>query len=447
MLRRLARCAPRLGSMLIAAAIMCATLLPALPVRAVPIVGVFSDRWRQTDSDPNAVPVWGPEGFSEELNERYEGAPGGYRLVQYFDKGRMELAGAAPTGLTVTAGLLAAEMIQGKMQIGDARTEFVTAPAKIAVAGDPENTFPSYASLNRLTSLPPLTGGAFTRTYNADQSFGTRDAASNDPLAQYATTDAATGRSLPKAFADFRDDPRHPLATIGLAITEPVWAMVRVGGQPKDVLMQAFERRVLTYTPSNPDPYKVEFGNIGQHYYRWRYGAEFRNATPITSGIAADFRGAYGAYANPDLGRPVTPNAAPPDQFAIVTMQNGYMLYVASTKRVYTLAYSPNAVGVYDDTWADGQDPGGKPGPAPNQFEPARGFGKIWRDNASVKQTLGYATATEVGYPGRIQVYERGIIVTSDSGYTATGNGINGYWMVNTGSSRQWTRLFTPSRI
>ncbi len=58
---------------------------------------------------------------------------------------------------------------------------------------------------------------------------------------------------------------------MGPPIGEPYWALVKVGGVDKWVLFQPFERRVLTYTPSNPDPWKVEIGNIGQHYYRWRY--------------------------------------------------------------------------------------------------------------------------------------------------------------------------------
>jgi hypothetical protein len=37
------------------------------------------------------------------------------------------------------------------------------------------------------------------------------------------------------------------------------------------VLIQAFERRVLTYTPDNPPGFTVEYGNIGRHYYTWRY--------------------------------------------------------------------------------------------------------------------------------------------------------------------------------
>jgi hypothetical protein len=44
-----------------------------------------------------------------------------------------------------------------------------------------------------------------------------------------------------------------------------------VGGVEKDIMVQIFERRVLTFTPSNPEQYKVEMGNVGQHYFQWRY--------------------------------------------------------------------------------------------------------------------------------------------------------------------------------
>jgi len=39
----------------------------------------------------------------------------------------------------------------------------------------------------------------------------------------------------------------------------------------RQVLVQVFERRVLTYTPANPSGWQVEAGNVGQHYYTWRY--------------------------------------------------------------------------------------------------------------------------------------------------------------------------------
>ena len=47
---------------------------------------------------------------------------------------------------------------------------------------------------------------------------------------------------------------------------------MRVGGVQKQVFVQAFERRVLTYTPGNPPGFAVEAGNVGLQYLRWRYG-------------------------------------------------------------------------------------------------------------------------------------------------------------------------------
>ena len=38
------------------------------------------------------------------------------------------------------------------------------------------------------------------------------------------------------------------------------------------MLIQPYERRVLTYVPTAPEGFKVQMGNIGQHYYQWRYG-------------------------------------------------------------------------------------------------------------------------------------------------------------------------------
>ena len=58
----------------------------------------------------------------------------------------------------------------------------------------------------------------------------------------------------------------------GYPVSEAYWARVKIAGQPHDVLIQAFQRRVLTYVPDNPTQWRVQMGNIGQHYYQWRYG-------------------------------------------------------------------------------------------------------------------------------------------------------------------------------
>ncbi|MGH9174747.1 MAG: N-acetylmuramoyl-L-alanine amidase family protein, partial [Vicinamibacterales bacterium] len=53
--------------------------------------------------------------------------------------------------------------------------------------------------------------------------------------------------------------------------TEAYWANVKLKGVYTDVLIQCFERRCLTWTPDNPAGWLVEAGNIGRHYYDWRY--------------------------------------------------------------------------------------------------------------------------------------------------------------------------------
>ena len=59
---------------------------------------------------------------------------------------------------------------------------------------------------------------------------------------------------------------------------------MRVGGVEKDVLFQAFERRLLTFTPANDPAYQVEMGNVGLHYVQWRYGGQLPSFTsPLES--------------------------------------------------------------------------------------------------------------------------------------------------------------------
>ena len=241
----------------------------------------FVQRWRQDEQ--TAPNFWGPLDLATEgVIETYtEGTAGpicrfdqvcpqylvrGKRLVQYFDKGRMELTSS---GAPVTSGLLVREMISGRMQLGDTAFE-AHAPARISVAGDLDNLFPLYSDLT--APLPPqlLASGAPVQTELTPN--GPQAAANlpQDAAAAIATTDSATGLPLPRIFAEYRD--RIGLQVIGLAITQPFWVQVKVAGVQRRVLMQAFERRVLTYNAANPDPFKVEFGNVGQHYYRWRYG-------------------------------------------------------------------------------------------------------------------------------------------------------------------------------
>jgi hypothetical protein len=59
---------------------------------------------------------------------------------------------------------------------------------------------------------------------------------------------------------------------VGYPVTEPYWTRMSIAGQVRNVMVQAFQRQVLTYIPDYQAPWNVQFGNVGMQYYQWRYG-------------------------------------------------------------------------------------------------------------------------------------------------------------------------------
>jgi len=248
---------------------------------------LFSSVWQKTDLPIASQKVsrswyWGPHplgtgGFYEE----YADSPEGKRLVQYFDKTRMELNDS--TKASVTNGLLVVEMVTGKLQKGD--SEFVeVGKAPIPIAGDFDNPWPTYASLdkayNQTLNLQP--GDQVDSTWYP-AGVGKQDAKYLTDATKVASLQ--NGYGIPTAFWDFLnrkgmvyngsryvdDTISNWLFSTGYPITEAYWVQVKVAGVTKEVMFQAFERRVLTYTPDNDPTYQVEMGNVGLHYVSWRY--------------------------------------------------------------------------------------------------------------------------------------------------------------------------------
>ncbi len=228
----------------------------------------FQQQWNAGEAlTPN---FWGPLATAKDgVSEPYKEASGGSRFVQYFDKGRMELTNGA-----VTNGLLATEIVTGRVQTGDSTFENKPQPA-IAIAGDAENTAPTYVGLatKGAALLQPTnsvsTGAPVVAIIGTDGAAGATDAAVPDPAMTMGAYDGPTRHNVAQAFVDYRN--KAGLPTIGYAISEPFRSTVKVGGTAKDVMVQVFERRALTYTASNPAAFKVEMGNIGLHYFQWRY--------------------------------------------------------------------------------------------------------------------------------------------------------------------------------
>ncbi|GEM_PF-5472363 len=245
------------------------------PQALVAATHAFQAQWHTGEG--MARNLWGPSLATPE-QESYSDASGGYRLVQYFDKGRMELADVK--GGRVTNGLLATELITGQLQIGNDAFQPL-GPAAIPIAGDPDTPGPTYASLNgRAAKLLVPTPSKVGATVNANVSAagdvseaGATSTADVRNTAKAATTlsvyDSVTHHNVPAAFAAYR--AKVGLGVIGYAKSEPFVATVKIAGVQRQVVVQVFERRVLTYNAANSDAFKVEMGNIGQHYHRWRY--------------------------------------------------------------------------------------------------------------------------------------------------------------------------------
>jgi hypothetical protein len=256
----------------------------------------FGSTWARTDQPVAAGQVsrtwmWGPEAFTTALSEPYWDSPGGWRQVQYFDKSRMEISdpnGDAGSIWYVTNGLLARELMTGDIALSDGEITLFASPANVNVAGDGDDPDgPTYATFEALMGAQPYPAGqAISATVDRAGNVG-EDAA----LASMGVTAqqyvAATNHMVASPFwafmnssgtvwdgSAYSDGPlfQDPYFATGLPLTEAYWAEVRVAGVQQQVLIQVFERRVLTYTPNNASEWRVEAGNVGRHYYDWRYG-------------------------------------------------------------------------------------------------------------------------------------------------------------------------------
>ncbi len=289
--------------MLAAGTGLLAGLPDARPAEAVSLRfadSAFERVWTRTDAlvvsrDAARSWYWGPAPGMI-VREPFAGLPGGSHLVQYFDKSRMEINDPNADRASkwfVTNGLLSVELISGRVQTGLSSFE-QRPPAEIPLASDADDvTAPTYASF-----LP--VSNTSRGDHPADDHTGTDVAATIDRAgnvgsdagrAMAATRlthyEPKTKHNIPGVFWDFLNASGKvresggvvvgPLSdpwdfAVGLPISEAYWARVKIAGVQTDVLIQAYQRRVLTYVPSNAAQWQVQMGNIGQHYYQFRYG-------------------------------------------------------------------------------------------------------------------------------------------------------------------------------
>ena len=185
------------------------------------------------------------------------------------------------------------------MQVGN--SSYVSRPpAAIPLASDTDDAnAPTYVSFQGVSNTtlgdhpaPDRNGQFATATINKAGQVGDIAADANFPGTSFVYFDPTTHHNVPKAVWDFLNAQRARCSitatgqtvngrlsdpwfyATGLPISEPYWAKVKIANQPnQDVLIQAFERRVVTYVPGPPPDFRVQMSNIGQHYHDWRYSS------------------------------------------------------------------------------------------------------------------------------------------------------------------------------
>lgn len=271
----------------------------ALPPAAPPQITepAFQQLWARHDRPVAAGTsqrswTWGPQPLTPTLPRNT--LPDDMGILQYFDKARMEINDpqANPNDpWYVTTGLLPVELMTGDYQ----RTAGLTGarrdgPARLAAVGDPGN-FPTYADLgmlfDRAGRSPAAAFGQPITTQLTRDGMVDRTGQSDftaDPNTVLVDSPTGADYGVPRAFATFMTQAGpvftdnqfvtmqlfDPLFVFGFPVTEPVWVDASVGGTRTPVLVQIFERRVLTYNPANPSAWRVEMGNVGRHYLLWR---------------------------------------------------------------------------------------------------------------------------------------------------------------------------------
>ncbi len=277
----------------------------------------FAAIWTRTDSEAvrgGRTWYWGPEPWFD-TDEIYTDSPQTLRTVQYFDKARMEINN--PADGIVTNGLLVVEMVSGRLQTRDTFLfDYRYSCANTPVAGNPRSANPVAPGYCQFASRatfddnfrepyrdPIRLKERISTTIDMNGNLGERPdlARPETTIVQYSSI---TGHNIPKIFWDFMNQRGRVvengrvvtapivdwLFTMGYPITDPYWVRAVVGDTERDVLVQLFERRVLTYTPNNPAGYQVEMGNVGQHYFQWRYphlGMPWAAPDPVTPLIYA----------------------------------------------------------------------------------------------------------------------------------------------------------------
>ncbi len=302
---------------------------------------LFEQLWTEQTAAAGNVDLWGSEPLLWRV-EPYANATDGRRVVQYFDRGRMELTPNNNGGTEVTEGLLALELTTGEIRLGSKLLQYQDPPTTAIDSGTPDPSVATYAGLSQVVEKraadQTATHSSLDMWINAVGTVTQKAPPSSVWDTRYVD---ATGHNLPDVFVNlFNQNPFGQMTwveALGYPISEPYWTTYRRNDEALPSLVQVFERRVLVYTPSLQPSEQITLANVGRHYYRWRYGVDAPRELPTP--MAGDSTALLnvtvpdgfqvGVYAQ-HLGTPVGLALGPSGNLWIATEQ-GQIVEVRST--------------------------------------------------------------------------------------------------------------------
>ncbi|MDQ6695333.1 MAG: hypothetical protein M3014_13100, partial [Chloroflexota bacterium] len=201
------------GAYLLSLALAVLLLMPALSTASIlswpsewQADSAFYQVWSRADMPVQSAVaarswLWGPVPFAV-ANEAYGESSTGLRLVEYLDKGRMEVndpGGNRTTSWFVTSGLLVTEMVTGQLQTGNATFE-QHSPAIVPIAGDEGvASVPTYASFSLLLG-PAAKSLAADKLILRDGTLSPLSPPGDPSLSASSAYDDVTKHNIPSVF-------------------------------------------------------------------------------------------------------------------------------------------------------------------------------------------------------------------------------------------------------
>jgi hypothetical protein len=259
----------------ISAILIVVGVVSVFPVREVESQSFANPAFQRTwvgsvSATTPALDVWGSEPLGWRV-EPYAGASKDRRIVQYFERGRMEVESGSNR---ITSGLLVHEMVNGEIDLGSGVVLDRQTPDISIDSGESHELVPTYITASRLQeSTTDRTGQRVTEWIDRD---GPVDHSSTPAVVRLEQFVEETGHNLPDVTValfdqpEFRDD--QWVEAFGFPISEPYWTEYRRPDELMPSLIQVFERRILVYTPELDPTRRFTVANSGRHYVDWRYG-------------------------------------------------------------------------------------------------------------------------------------------------------------------------------